>query len=162
MQLIEIAISDGNRYSKQYQRKRNSNLWVQSREMGKSLLSHKPLHPPVTPKILRILLIFSDLITKGSNFHTYIFKLFCGFFFFSSCNPWLGPSFTAWGKQYTRGVSFVRNCNYVTHPPGTWRTNKQSLAGPLPADFPSKIGIIKQKRWHSSILHYVKGNQSLS
>lgn len=49
--------------------------------MGKSLLSHKPLNPPVTPKILRILLIFSDLITKGSNFHTYIFKLFCRVFF---------------------------------------------------------------------------------
>lgn len=166
-----MALFGRNRYAKHHQHKWNSNLGVQSRETGKSVSSHKALHTLVTPNLMMILLIFSYLITRGSSFQLYTF-----IFFPPVISDW-GPidiwtSFTAWGKQYTRGVSFTRHCNYIIHPPGTRRTNKQSLAdsvvwvihqkGLLPAYLTSKIGIIKQKkkqkqkhrRGHSSIVHF--------
>lgn len=158
----KMALFGRNRYSKHHQHKWNPNLGVQSRETQKSASSHKALHTLVTPNLMMIL-IFSHLITKGSSFQLYTF-----IFFPPVISDW-GPkdiwtSFTAWGKQYTRGVSFTRHCNYIIHPPGTRRTNKQSLAdsavwvihqrGLLPAYLTSKIGIIKQKKSNSGIVHF--------
>lgn len=92
-----------------------------------NLLSHKPLHSLVTPKLLRILLIFSDLIAKGSHFHVVLCLHLHIILFVVFCFSPLVVLF--WGPPKTPGPALqpeesntqsclpARDCNYVTHPP---------------------------------------------